>query len=97
MQQATEIISHNVSNDADPIRMALFFEEEVQNQIKAVLERWEGTIHVSPGLVNFLEGVHDAHETAIYLINQRVKDSRILGTIERVAARHLRRLAGGQA
>lgn len=94
MQRTEQYMTRTeITPQADPIRMALFFEENIHNQIKDLLRNWDDTIHMSAGLRNFLEGVYDAHETAVYLLAQRIKDSRILATTQRVAARYVGKMA----
>lgn len=51
------------------IQQALAAEQDLQTAVEEVLDE----VDLSVGLENFLQGVADAHETAIYLLTQRLR------------------------
>jgi DNA-binding ferritin-like protein len=72
--------------DPNPIRRAMIIESDIQEAIKVVRDALKAQDALPLGLDNFLSGVADAHETALYLLGQRSKDSAMAA---RVASRHM--------
>lgn len=68
--------AHNVlkrwADNPDLISRALQSEEEFQMLLKGVYELLDSEGHLTLGLDNFLQGLADAHETNLYLIQQRL-------------------------
>ena len=65
---AAELLDEWQSNDDGPVERALAAELELQDAISGALPQ-DG---LSAGMENFLQGLADAHETAIYLLQQRL-------------------------
>lgn len=69
--------AHNVlkrwAENPDIISRALQTEQEFQTLLAGVYELLDAEGHLTLGLDNFLQGLADAHETNLYLIQQRMK------------------------
>lgn len=68
---AAELLARWEAGDGDALGRALAAEIELQVAIAGALAA-DG---LSPGLENFLQGLADTHETAIYLLQQRLRPS----------------------
>lgn len=65
---AAELLDEWQSSEDNPVERALAAELELQDAISGALTQ-DG---LSAGMENFLQGLADAHETAIYLLQQRL-------------------------
>jgi DNA-binding ferritin-like protein len=58
---------------ADPILRALRIEQVLQAMFKETFDTLEASGHLSLGLNDFIAATANAHETAIYLLQQRLR------------------------
>lgn len=73
--QAAQVIeAYYAGEGADPIKRALILEQHVQNALALTYSRLQELGEMSLGLDDFLMATANAHETAIYLLRQRLRD-----------------------
>jgi len=68
-----KVLSKMGSFERDPFTMSLEMEKQFLNLNKALEEELENTDKLTQGLANFIQGVADNRETAIYLLQQTLK------------------------
>jgi len=76
------------SESDDTLERALDAEIQLQGTIEDALAE-----DVSPGLENFLQGLADSHEAAIYLLQQRIQPPELVRSMQRSAADELLKAA----
>ena len=76
------------SESDDTLERALDAELQLQGTIEDALSE-----DVSPGLENFLQGLADSHEAAIYLLQQRIQPPDLVRSMQRSAADELLKAA----
>jgi len=73
----------------DPIQRAIQIERDIQEAVVAARKSMSEQGLLTVGLDNFLAGLADSHEKALYLLGQRSKTAHYL--VQKVASRYLGR------
>lgn len=72
------------------VARAFLIEEDLQGAIESVMGLTDEASELSLGLENFLGQLADSHETALYLLGQRLDGGRTARAAQRVASRYRR-------
>lgn len=72
MSDAHKFLAHHAATRSDPYVCALGMEEHLQVSLKTAYDALKATGELSLGLDDFLMQVASSHETALYLLRQRL-------------------------
>ena len=65
------VVKRATESEKDLAKRSLLLEEGLQTVLEAVRDYLRKENELSIGLDNFLQGLADSHETAVYLLKQR--------------------------
>ena len=71
MQRIATVVKRATESEKDLSKRSLLLEEGLQTVLEAVRDYLRKENELSIGLDNFLQGLADSHETAVYLLKQR--------------------------
>lgn len=72
LAKITTVVKRAKETDHDLMRRSLAVEEGLQVVLDAVRKHMQKEEQLSIGMDNFLQGIADSHETAVYKLTQRV-------------------------
>lgn len=72
LKRISTVVARAIESSTDLVQRSLNVEEGLQTVLEAVRKHMQDEKQLSIGMDNFLQGIADSHESAVYKLTQRV-------------------------